>query len=90
MTDKLLTLNSKLNNCNKLCVDCYEHLLEDELGYEVRYCNFNKTVREVAEAFADSTLLIRVHGHLTCSINGIILDTWDCSNEKVDKLWIVS
>lgn len=35
-------------------------------------------------------LLIRVHGHLTCSINGIILDTWDCSNEKVDKLWIVN
>ena len=90
MTDKLLTLNSKLNNCNKLCVDCYEHLLEDELGYEVRYCKFNKTVREVAEAFADSTLLIRVHGHLTCSINGIILDIWDCSNEKVDKFWIVN
>ena len=33
----------------------------------------------------DEKLIIRVDGHLTCSIFGEVLDIWDCS----ERLWIV-
>ena len=33
-------------------------------------------------------LIIRIKGHLTCSIFGKIPDIWDCSNEIVDCFWV--
>lgn len=51
---------------------------------------YNRPNNSMMQQFAGIQNMLRVHGHLTCSINGIILDTWDCSNEKFDKLWIVN
>lgn len=31
--------------------------------------------------------LLRLYGHLTVCDDGVIEDTWDCTNEIVDMAW---
>ena len=87
--DNLLDITAKKYKCNKLCVCCYNYLLEDILCYYREDCRFQQTVKEVAAKYPKNKLIIRVKSHLTSSINGTILDIWDCSNELVDCFWII-
>ena len=74
--------------CEELCVCCYKYLLQNIIGLKV-YEGNDKTVGEIAREHPNSVLLIRVEGHLTCSINNAIFDTFDCTNEICDRYWIV-
>lgn len=84
---KLLINNSKYFNCDLLIKDCYGKLL-DELGFRC-YNGSGFDVKELAEYFYDKKLLIRIEGHLTCSLYGDIYDIWDTSYEPVDCFWII-
>jgi len=55
----------------------------------MRLKNVFGSVGEVSGMFPNSTLLISVPGHLTCSKNGIIYDTFDPRNEEVESVWLV-
>ena len=44
------TLTAEKEACDKLCVCCYHHLLEDVLLYPVFYCDGSETVRDIAES----------------------------------------
>lgn len=79
---------SELLGCEKLCVCCYQHLLDDIYKYDRLPCK-NKTVGEVAEMYDDCILLVRIEGHLTCVVYGTIKDLWDCSNSYADIVWLV-
>jgi len=46
-------------------------------------------VGEVAGEYPDKVLLITMDGHITCSINGVIYDSFDCRNRIVEDAWIV-
>ena len=85
----LLTLTSQTYKCDELCVCCYHHLLEDILCYVCQEVDFDETVKALANRYPRNRLIIRVDSHLTCAINGTVLDIWDCSNELVDCFWIV-
>lgn len=85
----LLDLSADAERCEPLCVCCYHHLLEDGFGLEVKYCNFKRTVAEVAKRHKNQKVIIRVEGHLTCAIFGDVLDIWDCTDELVDCYWVV-
>lgn len=87
--ENLLALTAKKHKCQKLCVCCYHYLLEDLLAYKVYYCDYTKTVKQVARQYYNNKLIIRTDGHLTCSLFGTVTDTWDCSKELVDCFWIV-
>lgn len=87
--NNLLTLSADYNDCDRLCVCCYRHLLDDVLELNGYDCDFKRTVYEVAKRHKDQKLIIRVEGHLTCSMYGTIVDIWDCSDELVDRFWIV-
>lgn len=87
--NNLLELTANDNNCEKLCVCCYDYLLTDTLCYRRMDCDFKYNVSEVASQYPRNKLIIRVEGHLTCSIFGTILDLWDCLDELVDCYWIV-
>ena len=87
--DNLLTLASKLNKCEKLCVCCYDKLLEDILEYKGFNCINGETVEQIASKFVNKTLLIRISEHLTVSVKGTVLDIWDCTQELVDCFWII-
>lgn len=88
--NNLLELTASEYKCDKLCICCYHNLLDDVLCYHRMYCDFKETVEEVASKYPKNTLIIRVQEHLTSSINGTVLDIWDCSDELVDCFWIVS
>lgn len=87
--DNLLNLTAHMNDCETLCVCCYNFLLEDILEYRRVECDFKYTVNDIAEKYPDDRVIIRIKEHLTTSINGTILDIWDCSDYFVDCYWIV-
>lgn len=85
---RMLKLNANEFQCDCLNVRCYEKLLDNDIGLP-HYMSFGKTAKEVAEDYCNNTLLLRMEGHLSCSINGDIHDIWDCSNELITDFWIV-
>lgn len=87
--EKLLSLTSCTYDCSKLSVDCYHNLLDGVLCYKRIECIYDETVGELAERYKDKRLLIRINGHLTCSLYGTVVDIWDCTNKKADVFWIV-
>lgn len=56
----------------------YKHLygLKGSVGY-------------ISSLFPNNTLLITMRGHIVCSKNGVIYDTFDCRNREVEDVWIV-
>jgi len=47
------------------------------------------TVGQVASEFSDKVCLITMSGHITCSVYGVIYDSFDCRRRNVEYLWIV-
>lgn len=35
------------------------------------------------------TFILKMAGHITCVVDGVILDTWDCSYRSVYTAWII-
>lgn len=71
-----------------LNVNCYQKLLD--VDFELpHYLGCGMTAEEVANDFPNNTLLLRMKGHLSCSINGTIFDIFDCSSDVVTDFWIV-
>lgn len=85
---KMLYHNGEQLNCETLNVKCYEKLLDNDFNLP-HYVSFGKTAEQVANDFPDNTLLLRMNGHLSYSVNGIIFDIWDCSKEIITDFWIV-
>lgn len=85
----LLELTAYLNNCPKLCICCYHKLLEDILCYIPNVCINNETVEQIAKSLPHNKVIIRMEGHLTCSINGKIADIFDCGERTVDCYWVI-
>ncbi len=84
---RLLSLNGEEFQCDCLSVVCYEKLLDYDFGLP-HYKGNGKTAEEVANDFSDKTLLLRMEGHLSCSIDGIIHDIWNCSDKIITDFWI--
>ena len=76
--------------CEMSCLGCYSNLFK-RLGFDkVNISDEEVTVGEIAKKHKYTTLIIRVQGHLTCAINSIVYDIWDCTNEIVDCFWEVA
>ena len=76
--------------CEMSCVCCYADLFDKDLKFKrVFDGEYDITAGDLAMKHKDKTLLIRLPAHLTCSVNGIINDIWDCSEELVDIAWEV-
>lgn len=84
-----LNLIGDLFECEELCVCCYNHLLDSVYHYQrVKYVK-GMTIKEFARTHPKGIFLIRIEGHLTCMIDGVIHDIWNCTNEVIDKVWYV-
>lgn len=75
----------------------FEGTMMDKVDFVVNYLD-NKyyridtedlTVGELSNLYNDNILLITMKGHITCSKNGIVYDTFDCTNRKAEYAWIV-
>jgi hypothetical protein len=85
--DKLYYI-SELLECERLCVCCYRHLLDDIFKFPRQECT-GMTVGEFAMQNPDGVFLIRMNGHLSCIVNGTVYDIWDCRNEILTDCWYV-
>ena len=54
-----------------------------------RIPNMYGKVGKVSAIFPNNTLLITMNGHITCSKDGIIYDTFDCRDAEVEDVWLV-
>lgn len=86
---RLLEMSAAFFVCDELFVDCYAHLLEDVFGLRRVKCFHAETVEDIARAYPNNKVLIRIDGHLTVSVSSFVFDTWDCSQEIVDQYWVV-
>lgn len=68
-------------------VNFIEPLLDSR--YE-RVCYNGKYVGEFAEEHPQGIYLITMNGHITCCIDGVIYDTFDCRNRVMWCAWYVS
>ena len=76
----------------------YEGTLFDKRDFVINYLNrtykrikrIHGPVGYVASLFPHNTLLITMNGHITCSKNGTIYDTFDCRDREVEYIWLVS
>lgn len=85
----LLKLSAEKYQCDKLCVCCYNHLLEDVLCYKRIDIHLDKTVEEVVDEYSENIIILRIRGHLTCALYGVLDDIWDCDYRLVDCIWII-
>ena len=75
----------------------YEGTLLDKKDFVKNYLDrtykrlnyLSGTVGEISGLFPNSTLLITMNGHIVCSKNGIIYDTFDCRNRQIEYVWLV-
>lgn len=85
---KLLQVNADEFNCDCLNKLCYEKLLDIDFNLPHFIGNGN-SVKKIANDFPNDILLLRMEGHITTSICGVIHDIWDCSEEICTDFWII-
>lgn len=69
----------------------------DDKNFIIRYLDeryeriydIPKYVGEVAGTYPDYILLITMNSHITCSMYGTILDSFDCRDRVATNCWIV-
>ena len=74
-----------------------EGILLDDVNFVEEYldkrykrtCHYSKTVGEFAKEHKRGTYLITMEGHITVIIDGIIYDTFDCSDRRMWCAWTV-
>lgn len=84
----LLNRNASNQSCDTLVKSCYRQLLEGEFGLK-SHKGHRRSVKEVACRYPNNRLIMRVQGHLTASLYGECLDTFDCTGEIVDEYWVI-
>ncbi len=85
--DKLYYI-SKLYDCSELDVCCYQHLLNDVFQYPQVYC-YGMTVEEFAEENPIGVYILRMNGHASCLVNGVLHDIWNCEDLELTHVWQV-
>ena len=54
-----------------------------------RQCHYSKTVGEFAEECDEGTYLVTMEGHITVVVDGIVYDTFDCTDRRMWCAWKV-
>ena len=75
----------------------YEGTLLDKRDFVIRYLDrtykrlygLKGSVGYISSLFPNNTLLITMRGHIVCSKNGVIYDTFDCRDREVESVWLV-
>ena len=49
--------------------------------------NCKKTVNDICDEYTNGIYLITMKGHITCIIDGVLYDTWDCGNKLIWCVW---
>ena len=83
---KLRSTASLLNCETSLCPTCYGFLIQEVLGGTPKNCE-GMTVGEFANKHPIGIYLIRISGHLTCVIDSVCYDLWNCLDRECYLAW---
>ena len=84
---KKLQLTAELLGCEKLCVCCYDFLIENVLMFREVKIDRGMTVCDFAEQHPYGIYLLRMEQHITTLIDGKIYDLWDSSEREITHAW---
>ena len=83
---KKLFHTAKLLDCEKLCHTCYSFLIEQVLKCKPVNCDF-MSVNEFADLHPYGIFLVRMQGHISTIIDGVVYDIWDCRKSLLTNAW---
>lgn len=87
-TRKKLRCVATLFDCERICVSCYKHLIENVLYYKPLDCD-GMTVEEFADMHPIGTYLVRMDSHISIIIDNCIYDIFDCRDHLLTNAWEV-
>ena len=71
----------------------YQKIVDAKGQFEVKVFDIvphkDAPVSEFAQQHPEGVYLIRMEGHLSTLVNGVIYDLWDCSYETLTDVWRV-
>lgn len=68
-------------------VNFVENYLDERYA---RMPHYAKTIGEFIEEYPRGTYLLTMKGHITCIINSVLYDTFDCRKERLWAAWKVA
>jgi hypothetical protein len=66
-----------------------KYFIRDYLNSHYKRVDVSGTVGQVASEYSDEVCLITMSGHITCSVYGVIYDSFDCRRRQAEYLWII-
>lgn len=85
---KKLVLTAELWGCDKLCLSCYHHLLDDVFRFQRVYVD-GMTVEEFTETHPYGIYLLRCPSHLLAVVDGIDYDIFNSTDLRITDAWRV-
>jgi hypothetical protein len=87
-TRKKLRSVATLFDCERICMSCYKHLIENVLYCKPLDCD-GMTVEEFADMHPYGVYLVRMNQHISCIIDNTIYDIFDCREHLLTDAWEV-
>jgi hypothetical protein len=87
-TRKKLRSVATLFDCERICMSCYKHLIENVLYCKPLDCD-GMTVEEFADMHPYGVYLVRMNQHISCIIDNTIYDIFDCREHLLTNAWQV-
>jgi hypothetical protein len=87
-TRKKLRSVATLFDCERICMSCYKHLIENVLYCKPLDCD-GMTVEEFADMHPYGTYLVRMNQHISCIIDNTIYDIFNCRDHLLTNAWEV-
>lgn len=87
-TRKKLRSVATLFDCERICMSCYKHLIENVLYCKPLNCD-GMTVEEFADMHPYGVYLVRMNQHISCIIDNTIYDIFDCREHLLTNAWEV-
>ena len=78
-----------LFDCERICMSCYKHLIENVLYYKPFNCD-GMTVEEFADMHPVGVYLVRMEQHISVIVDNTIYDIFDCRNHILTNAWAVN
>lgn len=88
VVEEKLELVARLIECSKLCVCCYEFLLNEVFRLK-ELPDKDISIKQFSENHKNGIYLLRMEGHISCLMYDVLMDLFDCSDEIITKCWQV-
>lgn len=84
-----MDLTAELWECERTCLSCYTHLLDDVWRLRRVYAD-DMYVGDFADTHPNGIYIVRMSGHLSCIIDSTIYDIFDCRyTDRITDAWLV-